>query len=241
MKTQIFSFVFNRPDLLQKQIDCFEKFFDGDYEINVVCDYRDKKYLKKFETICSDNNVKFYSHKSNSNTSPSGYHGGTITWAYNEIMLKEYPNDYVLIVDHDMFLIDNFNVVDHMKGYDVSGCHQRRGKVEYVWPGLTILDMSKVKDIEFDFYPCVADGEMLDTGGGTHTLLKKVSFKPSEVEYPESFGAIDLSTVDDGYGFELHLDQTFLHSRNASNWHNNYILSDKQKTYVLEQILKDFL
>ena len=130
--TQIFSFVFNRPDLLQKQIDCFKKFFSGDYEINVVCDYRDKKYLKEFETICSDNDVRFYSHKSDKNMSPSGYHGATVTWAYNEIMLKEYADDYALIVDHDMFLIDEFNLVDYMKGYDVSGCYQSRESVEYV-------------------------------------------------------------------------------------------------------------
>ncbi len=240
--TQIFSFVFNRPDLLQKQIDCFKKFFSGDYEINVVCDYRDKKYLKEFETICSDNDVRFYSHKSDKNMSPSGYHGATITWAYNEIMLKEYADDYALIVDHDMFLIDEFNLVDYMKGYDVSGCYQSRENVEYVWPGLTILDISKTKDIEFDFHPCFAEGQMLDTGGGTYALLKEVSFKPSHVEYPESFGTIDLSSVDDGYGFELHLDQTFLHFRNACSWHDNFnVLENSRKNEVLNLMLNSFL
>jgi hypothetical protein len=241
-KTQIFTFVFNRPDLLQKQINCFKKFFIGDCEINVVCDYRDEQYVETFKTICYDNGVKFYQHKSESNLSSSAYHGASVTWAYNKIMLKDCLDDYVLIVDHDMFLIDKFNLVDYMKNYAVSGSLQQRGDVKYVWPGLTMLDISKVKDIEFDFLPCVGDGQMLDTGGGTYALVKKVEFKPFGVEYPESFGSIELSTVDDGYGFELHLDQTFLHFRNACSWHNNYqVLENSRKNEVLNLMLNSFL
>lgn len=242
MKTQIFTFVFNRTDLLQKQIDCFKKFFIGEYELNVVCDYRDEEYVEIFKTICIDNGIKFYPHKSESTQNPSAYHGASVTWAYKEVMLKECINDYVLIVDHDMFLIDDFNLFDYMKGYDVSGCHQRRGDVQYIWPGLTILDMDKVKDIEFDFHPCIIDGQMLDTGGGTYALVKEVKFKPYNIEYPESFGSIELSVVDDGYGFELHLDQSFLHFRNACSWHNNYqVLQNSRKNEVLNIILNSFL
>ena len=229
MNTKIFTFVFNRPDLLQRQIDSFNKFFIGNYELNVVCDYRDQQYLERFKTICKDNDVKFYSHKSENNLSPSVYHGASVTWAYNEIMLKECLDDYVLIVDHDMFLIDEFNLVDHMKGYDVAGCLQEREDVKYVWPGLTILDIKNIKDIEFDFYPCYTDGQMLDTGGGTYKLLKQVKFKPSKVEYPDTFNDLNLLETDEGYGFELHMDQKFLHFRNACSWHNNYMVFEKSK------------
>ena len=242
MKTQIFTFVFNRPELLQKQIDCFNKFFVGEYEINVVCDYRDKQYVETFKNICNDNDVKFYSHKSETNLSPSAYHGSSVTWAYNEIMLKECLDDYVLIIDHDMFLIDRFNLIDYMKNYAVSGHLQQRGDVKYVWPGLTMLDISKIKDIQFNFLPCFAEGQMLDTGGGTYTLLKEVEFKPSGIEYPESFNSIELSTIDDGYGFELHLDQTFLHFRNACSWHDNYrVFENSRKNEVLNLMLNSFL
>lgn len=241
-KTQIFTFVFNRPDLLQKQIDCFKKFFVGKQQINVVCDYRDNQYLHQFEKICKDNSVKFYPHKSESNLSPSAYHGASVTWAYNEIMLKEHSEDYALLVDHDMFLIDEFDLAEHLGDHAVSGCLQEREDVKYVWPGLTILDLFKVKDVQFDFLPCLGDGQMLDTGGGTYALLKEVSFKPSYVEYPETFSAIDLATVDEGYGFELHLDQTFLHFRNACSWHDNYqVLENSRKFEVLNLMLNSFL
>tara|TARA_A100001234_G_scaffold194700_1_gene183125 strand:+ start:912 stop:1655 length:744 start_codon:yes stop_codon:yes gene_type:complete len=241
-KTQIFTFVFNRPDLLQKQIDCFKNFFTGDYEINVVCDYRDDQYVEVFKNICDENGVKFYPHKSESNPSPSAYHGASVTWAYTEIMLKECVDDYVLIIDHDMFLIDKFNLVDYMKGYDVAGCLHERGDVKYVWPGLTILDIKNIKDIEFHFYPCYTDGQMLDTGGGTHALLKQVKFKPIEVEYPDTFDGLNLSETDEGYGFELHLDQTFLHFRNACSWHNNYnVHENSRKNEVLDLMLNSFM
>jgi len=241
-KTQIFTFVFNRPDLLQKQIDCFKKFFVGQYELNVVCDYREDTYVETFKTICVDNGIKFYPHKSEDNLSPSAYHGASVTWAYTELMLKEYSDDYALILDHDMFLVDEFNLCNHMEDYAVSGCLQERADVKYVWPGLTILDLDAVKDIQFDFLPCIGDGQMLDTGGGTYTLLKEVSFKPSYVEYPESFSSINLATVDDGYGFELHLDQTFLHFRNACSWHDNYkVLDNSRKLGVLNLMLSSFL
>ena len=141
-----------------------------------------------------------------------------------------------------MFLIDEFNLIDYMKNYAVSGHLQQRGDVKYVWPGLTMLDISKVKDIQFNFLPCFAEGQMLDTGGGTYTLLKEVEFKPSGIEYPESFGSIELSTIDDGYGFELHLDQTFLHFRNACSWHNNYrVFENSRKNEVLNLMLNSFL
>lgn len=242
-KTQIFTFVFNRPDLLQKQIDCFKKFFVGDYEINVVCDYRDDQYVETFKTICADNDVKFYPHKSKSNLSPSAYHGASVTWAYNEIMLKDCLDDYILTVDHDMFLIDKFNLLDYMKNYPVSGHLQERGDVKYVWPGLTMLDISKVKDIQFNFLPCFAEGEMLDTGGGTYALLKEFEFKPSGIEYPDFYNGIDLKddALTGGFGFELLCDGVFLHSRNACNWHNGFIVQDSMKSNILYKMLSDII
>ena len=59
MKTEIFFFVYNRTDLLPKQIECYRKFFKGEYNLNVVCDYREEQfydimrspYLDEFEEI----------------------------------------------------------------------------------------------------------------------------------------------------------------------------------------------
>jgi len=242
MKTQIFIFTFNRPDFFKRQVNLFKKYFVGKYQLNVVCDYRDEEYLNQFKSMCEEEDILFYPHKSQDNLSPSFYHGSAVTWAYENIVLKKYLNDYVLFIDHDMFLIDKFNLEEHMEGFDVSGCMQSRGNINYIWPGLTILNVSKTKSIQFNFLPCNIENEQLDTGGGTHFLLKELKFKPSMIEYPDTFNGLNLLNNDDGYGFELHLDQKFLHFRNACSWHNYYNVSQKSnKLQTLDFILNCFV
>ena len=41
MRTEIFCFVYNRTDLLPRQLECFRRYFKGEYNLNVVCDYID--------------------------------------------------------------------------------------------------------------------------------------------------------------------------------------------------------
>lgn len=242
-KTQIFIFAFNRPDLLEKQISCFKKFFVGEYETNVICDCRDEKYVNSFENICKNQNIKFYKHENgDGQQTPSMYHGITVTWAYEEIILKKYQDDYALLVDHDMFLIDYLDMQLTMKGFDVRGCTQFRGEVKYIWPGLTLLDIQNIKDIQFDFLPCVVKNQMLDTGGGTFNLLNNCLFGGFDVEYPENFHGLNLTVFDEGYGFELHLDGKFLHFRNACGWHNQFkVFQNSIKNEILNLMVDSFL
>jgi len=243
MKTQIFTFAFNRPDFLKLQIKSFRKFFDGEYDINVVCDYRDEKFLKEFETICKEENVNFYKHKSTSNGNPSFYHGSVLTWAYSDIIKPKFQNDCVLIVDHDMFLIDNFNLSEYLNGYDIFGSPQSRDGIKYIWPGFVAFEVSKLKDLDFDFLPCMVNRTMLDTGGGTHKIMDKLKYRPSSLEYPDEYDGIDLTDkkVNRGFASELHCDRKFFHYRNASSWDLGYQVSDSGKTKLLFDIVKDIL
>ena len=240
MKTELFTFVLNRPDLLPKQIECFKKFFIGEYNLTAVCDYKDTTYLKEFREICKKYKITLHEHpQGDFGYYPSLYHGSCMTWAYQNFM----PEDgYGVFLDHDIFLIDEFNLEEHMKGFDVSGTLQERGDVKYIWPGLTMLDLAKVKDYKFNFLPCTIRGHMLDAGGGTYKLVEELKYKPTFIEYPDTFEGIDLSTVDEGYGFELHLDQKFLHSRNAGRWDDNYnVDKTSKKTEVLNLMFDSFL
>ena len=64
MLVKIYAMVFNRPDLLQQQIDCFNKYLQDEFEFNVVYDTRDDEYLEQFKEICEKNSVNFYHHQS---------------------------------------------------------------------------------------------------------------------------------------------------------------------------------
>jgi glycosyltransferase involved in cell wall biosynthesis len=247
MKVKVILATFNRPDLLPIQIKSIQKYLKNEHEIIVVHDSRDSEYVNEFSDVCNSFEVSFNHHDSVSGKTPSQYHGESIQWAYDTIIKYECVEDFILILDHDMFLIDEFDLVEYLGNYDIAGCHQNRGSVEYVWPGLVMFKYQSIKDIEFDFLPGVYNGQTLDTGGGTYYILQTddIKYKSTGCEYPDTYEGIDLldEEVNLGFGFELHLDGKFLHFRNACGWHNgmkkDYRDSNKKK--VLESILNNFL
>jgi hypothetical protein len=239
---KVFIFAFNRPDLLSKQIDSLKKHLIGDYSIEVLYDYREDKFGKEFEKICLEKDANLIRHQSLPNKSPSQYHADSLSWVYHNMINDE---DTVIFLDHDMFLIDDFDLIDYLREYDISGCLQSRGNVEYTWPGLLIFRYSSIKNIEFDFNPKFVEGHSLDSGGGTYKILrdKNIKFLPMKLEYPDSYKNIDLldPNNNNGFGFELFIDGKFLHFRNACSWHKNMEVNDTKKTEILNTILKDFL
>lgn len=239
---KIFIFAFNRPDLLQKQLDCFDKYLIGDYDINVVYDYREDLFGKEFEKICESNDVKLHYHKSRSGNVPSRYHADSLTWVYQNL-LKD--GDYVIFLDHDIFIIDKFNLKQRLDSFDICGLIQSRSQVVYLWPGLFMFKYSSIKDIEFDFYPQFAEGQELDSGGGTYKLVRNKNLKIDFVtqEYPDFYKDLNLKdfSINNGHVFEIFDNDTFLHSHNACHWHNNYVVNDNKKTEVLNLMLDDIL
>lgn len=244
MKVKIFTFAFNRPDILQYQIDSFKTHIEDDFEFHVVYDTRDNEYLEEFSKICEKNNVYFHHHVSEPGNIPSFYNSDAIQWTYDNF-IKPDENDFItMIIDHDIFLIETLNVFEFMNEYDLSGQIQTRGNVEYVWAGLIFFKKSSLENIEFNFYPQTIDGQMLDSCGGTYKLLrnKNINFKPTDVIYPDEYNGINLkdpSTSNGGYEMELHANQKFLHFRNACNWHNGLKVDDANKTDLLFKILSD--
>lgn len=244
MKVKVFSFVFNRPDILSYQIKSLKKFLKNDFEMNVVYDTRDNQYYGQFKQTCEEEQVNFYHHISQPGQTPSFYNAQAIQWSYDNIISQEEDDCIVMILDHDIFLIDELDIVNQMKSYDIIGCLQTRNRIKYVWPGLCVFKKSSVQNIEFDFYPQVVDGEMLDNGGGTYKILsnKEIKFYDTGVEYPDEYDGINITDdITGGFGYELHFNQKFLHFRNASNWHRQYSVGDVKKTDLLFKILSDII
>jgi|DEB0MinimDraft_6_1074348.scaffolds.fasta_scaffold00077_34 hypothetical protein len=244
MKTKVICCVFNRPDLLDYQIRSLKKFIVGDLVISVAYDTRDEQYYDDFKKVCEKHGASLHLHVSKPGGSPSFYHGQAAKWAYENLILSEEDDCIGLFLDHDMFLIDDFNPTEEMFNNDVMGCLQSRGDVNYIWPGLFFCKKSSVEDIEFDFFPQTIDGQMLDTGGGTYKLLRAgLKYEDTGVEYPEEYKGIDLQDPEltGGYGFELHCGGKFLHFRNACSWHNGYEVDSQKKTEILFKMLSDLI
>lgn len=242
-KVKIILSTYNRPDLLSIQVYCIQKRFKNDHEIIVLHDSRNQEYVHEFEKICTRLNLPFYHHDSVSGKNPSQYHGEAIQWIYDTVVKEDSDFDLFLILDHDMFLIEDFDLIEYIGDNHICGNYQTRGSIGYIWPGLMMFRSSIIKKYDFNFLPGVYEGELLDTGGGTHSLLKysDIKFKPTSYCYPDSYDDIDLldPNINLGYGFELHLNDKFLHFRNACGWHNNMIKdpNDDNKKRVLEYIL----
>jgi len=239
---KIFIFAFNRPDLLQKQLDCFDKYLDGNYDVNVVYDYREDVFGEEFSEICEKNNIKLHYHKSEPGNVPSGYHAESLTWTYQNLLEDD---DYVMFLDHDIFLIDKFDLKKRLDEFDISGLKQSRSHVDYFWPGLFMFKYSSIKDIEFDFYPQSAEGESLDSGGGTYKLVKNKNLNIHYVdqEYPDFYKDLNLKdpSINNGHVFEIFDNNRFLHTHNACHWHNNYQVNDDKKTEVIFLMLDEIL
>ena len=75
MKTKIFTFVFNRPDILGHQIKSIKKFFIGDFDINVVYDTRDNQYFDQFKEICVLSGTDYNINANGTSTNGTGTNG----------------------------------------------------------------------------------------------------------------------------------------------------------------------
>jgi hypothetical protein len=144
-----------------------------------------------------------------------------------------------------MFLIEDLDFLELMNDCDIIGPLQIRESINYIWPGLFIFKESSLRNIEFNFYPQHVQGIAVDTGGGTYKLLSNSSlkYKDSGVEYPTEYSSINLNNelVTKGFNPELHMDNTFFHFRNASNWHTNYNIQDSEKTKVMLNIINSII
>lgn len=234
---KVFLFVFNRPDILRNQVRCLRKWVKNPIEIIIIQNRHHHTYDEEFFSISNELGIQLYQNTSLGNLVPSQYHANSLQFAYNNFI---DDGDIVLFLDHDMFAIDEIDLIDYLDGYDVAGLYQQKGHVKYIWPGIMLFRYSSVKQIDLNFSPQICDNQILDSGGGTYKLFQnKLKIKDTGIDYPDSYEEHSLDGLT--YPFELHMDQKFLHMRNASQWDNKFIIIDNDKTNILEMILENFL
>jgi hypothetical protein len=246
---RIFTSVVNRPDFVSLQKTLFEKFLKEDYTFHVVDDSIEESISKEFEDICSSENIFYYKKpKRTVSMNPAQACADTVQWTYDNIIKKEYNSDIVLFCDSDMFLVDEFDVLEYMSDCVIVGLPQYRGHVKYMWNGIMIFNMPEIKNLDIDFSDGVVEGQMTDVGGHTYFYFTQndVTMKETDVHYPTHFNDIELQNqeVTKGFNFELHLDGKFLHYRAATNWHSNWRGSEDPleiKTKIFNQIMESII
>lgn len=242
----IFTSVVNRPDFVLLQNKLFQKFLKNDYQFHVVDDSIDQTISEQFDTICSENGFSYYKKPERTvQMNPAQACADTVQWTYDTLIKENHKNDIVFFCDSDLFLIDEFDIVDYMNGAIIAGLPQYRGSVTYMWNGIMFFNMLMMEDLNINFSDGVIEDELTDVGGHTYYYFKKnnIQMKETDVQYPTHYYDIELQNeeVTRGYNFELHLDGKFLHYRAATNWHTNWRGSEDPLTYktkIFNQIMK---
>jgi len=170
------------PFFIELQYLSFKKFMKNDYEFIVFNDAKeypdftnggDLTFKNKINEICSKLNIRCIEIE-NKNVPiykdyPSYKHYVTL-----EIMKKfqlENPDKYLLL-DNDMFLIDNLDI-NKYNGYKAAIVLTERNNdtIHYIWPGLCYLDFTYPNhNFESLYWNIVSD--QTDVGGATLFWLR---------------------------------------------------------------------
>jgi hypothetical protein len=237
----------NNPIFIEIQYYTLKKYFKGEYEFIVFNDakdfpdstnYNDITLKTQIHNICDKLEIKCIDipndhHKKNRDTSIR------VADSMNYILQfqKNNPDKYLLI-DSDMFLIDDFDI-DKYSNFDCAIVLQTRNddKIHYFWNGIYYFDITKMKNLELLNWNCSTN---CDTGGMMQKWLKKQNKKniyfikslsscswninelPKNLTKNEKlidFLKNDIRNVNDKFFCEIY-DDVFLHYRCGSNWRN---------------------
>jgi len=177
---KIVTAVVNNPLFIKIQYYTLKKYFKGsDYEFIVFNDAKDfPDYSNSYDPsikqqiidMCNTLNIRCININNNSHTI-NKCAAARCADAMNYILKYqlEHPDKYLLL-DSDMFLIDEFDINKYAK-YDCAVVLQSRfnGAVNYIWNGIYYFDMHKMINTELLNWDCC---QGCDVGGMMQNWLK---------------------------------------------------------------------
>lgn len=173
-KVLIFTYSFNRPDFIEIHYKTFKKFLLDDYEFIVFNDAIDTNLCEQIEQICKKYEIQCI-------RIPQEIHSGEYNASVRNCDVVNYSlqkvgfnhDDIVALVDSDLFLVKEFSIKKYLNDHDLSGLHQIRDEINYLWIGLAFLDMSRMPNKNTINFNCGSvNGTATDSGGFTHYYLK---------------------------------------------------------------------
>ena len=232
---KIITSVVNSPTFIEIQYHTFKKHVRGDYEFIVFSDAKsfpdytngnDVTLKMQIQSMCNKLNVTCININNDHHVKldMSNRHADT----FNKCILKyqrENPDKY-LLVDSDMFLVDQFDVKKYSQ-YDSAIVLQIRNNEGYLWPGLCYLDMTKMKQFDLiNWAPCPG----FDTGGCTKDWLK-LQLGNTPTPNPDKIRWTNESFHTNGIYFIKHLW--------SCSWNANELPTNLKSNAKLTEFLKN--
>ena len=171
--------VVNNPDFIEMQYYTLKKYFKGDYEFIVFNDAKtypdftngnDITMKDKIEEMCNKHGIKCINIMNDKQNVNMVYYKKCAE-AMNVVLKYQIDNpDKYLLLDSDMFLIDNFDISKYEQ-YDCAIVLQSRNNhnTNYFWNGIYYFNMMKMKNINLLNWN---DTRICDVGGMMEEWLK---------------------------------------------------------------------
>ena len=146
--------------------------FNDAKEYSDVSNGYDITMKQKINNLCNELNIKCYNHDNNYQEQFKEHYSYIHTIILNVIHKFQLNNpDKYLILDGDMFLIDDLDISKYSnEGSAIVLQEREEGKIVYMWPGIVYLDMTLNRN--FELLKWGMDIGSTDTGGMTQEWLR---------------------------------------------------------------------
>ncbi len=143
---------------------------------------------------------------------------------------------YFAFIDHDIFPTQTYSFVEKMGAQPFYGAKVERGeKAWYLWAGFCCFNRKQIANRRLNFFPCMVDGEYLDTGGSNYAALYK-DYDTQDLQFTLPREEKQLRAGGDYHADFVHLyDGAWLHTINGSYW--KQVAS---KDSIIESILAQY-
>ena len=247
---------FNNDFLIAEQIRLLKKYIIDKNFVHIIADNStDKAKRKRIKSVCQKENVKYVALPFNLFNKigklPSYSHALSLNWVYHRIIKKIKP-EYFGFIDHDIFPIEPYSVIEKIGNQDFFGeLHDRtppehKRNIWYMWAGFCFFYFDKIQSYQLNFLPCRADNIYLDSGGTNFYSLfskydiKKLTFCKPVVSRKIKDGNVSHDIVENVDKNNYHtivqyIDECWLHAGGGSNWSKK-----GNKDNFLKEILKQY-
>lgn len=215
---KIYSVHYNKPEYISLQKESLGKYLKVPYEFIILDNSIDPLIKEKILDTTKELHISYYDCQNDNITKDSISHQNAL---YHFVRLIDI-NETNMLLDHDIFLIDEINE-DYYNNYEMVFLPQYRKnhhrEIIYPWPGLIIFNKIKTKNLMY-IESGFIEGIPCDTGGSLYYYI--LDNKPKIKYIIESY-------LDEGELLMANLDNKFIHLISGSGWNEAYNLEGKMK------------
>lgn len=230
----IFSVHANRTDFLELQYISLKHFLKDEFNYYCIDNFLNKEQSWEIKDKCKTFDINYVKFKNYTLFGNSRDHA----LALNSIKNISSDKNINVIVDFDLFAIDNFCIEEFIGDYDIAGVYQQRDNFnfEYLAPFLIIVNKNRnFSNIDFD----ISNNPSADVGANTSRYLRNKKYRPLKhtssltLEKDKECFTIDYDPL---FGCQI-IESSFLHYYRGTNWDKrNKDYQNKKNEWLVDAI-----